>query len=341
MEFLKRLCEVPGVTGFEDEAQHLVSQELKGCCDEVWQDRMGNVFGLKKNASGSDDARRVMFAGHVDEIGMMVTYVDCNGFIRFTPVGGLDAGVLISQRVLIHGKERVRGVIAPKYKGLMREEETKRVPSIDDLYIDAGLDGPRASEIVSIGDIISLDQDFRYLNDKVVTGRNFDDRLGVYCMVEAMKRIHNPRVDVYAVSTVQEEVGVRGAHPAAYAVEPEYGIAIDGSITWDVPHAAPHQRHCRMGEGTGIYIMDRLTIGSPKLVRYLIELCGREGIKYQRNVGGGTDASAMQRAKMGAYSTTIGAPTRYMHSTVQMAHLDDIEATTALLHTFAEHAHEL
>ena len=149
------------------------------------------------------------------------------------------------------------------------------------------------------------------------------------------------RADVYAVSTVQEELGVRGAHPAAYAVAPDFGIAIDGSITWDVPHAAAHQKHCRLGEGTGIYMMDRLTLGSPKLVRFLIDMCEEHGIAYQRNVGGGTDASAMQRSRRGALSTTIGAPTRYMHSSVQLAHVDDLAATSMLLKVFAENAHRL
>jgi endoglucanase len=179
------------------------------------------------------------------------------------------------------------------------------------------------------------------MGSKVVTGRNFDDRLGVYCMLLAMKNLRETHADIYAVSTVQEEVGVRGATPAAYSVEPDFGIAIDGSITWDVPHAPQHQKHCYLGKGTGIYIMDRLTIGSPKLVNFLIYACEKNGIAYQRNVGGGTDASAIQRSRHGALSTTIGAPTRYMHSSVQMAHVDDLTATSLLLKTFAETAHEL
>lgn len=343
LDFLERLSNVSGVCGHEDTAQDLVEAELAGCCDEVWRDAMGNLFGLKKATArpAVGDPPSVMFAGHVDEIGLIVTHVDDEGFIRFAPVGGLSSQYLISQRVIVHGTEPVSGVIPPKYQGLMSDEEKKKVLPLEDLYIDTGLPGEEVRAKVTIGDIVSIDSDFRLLNPKVVLGRNFDDRLGVYSMVQAMKALGETHADVYAVSTVQEEVGVRGAHTAAYAVDPDYGVAIDGSITWDVPHAPAHQKHCSLGEGTGIYIMDRLTIGSPKLVSFLIHLCERNGIAYQRNVGGGTDASAMQRAKGGALSTTIGAPTRYMHSSVQLAHVDDLLATSALLKTFAEHAHEL
>ena len=341
LDLLKRLCEVPGVCGFEDSAQEIVTAELKSCCDEVWSDRMGNVFGLKKGTEHGNEPLKVMFAGHVDEIGMMVTHIDTDGFVRFTAVGGLSSQYLISQRVIIHGTERVSGVIPPKYQGLMSDEEKNRVTPLEDLYIDTGLTADEMNAKVHIGDIISVDQDFRLLNPNVVTARNFDDRLGGYCMIQAMKNLGDTRVDVYAVSTVQEELGVRGAHPAAYSVEPDFGIAIDGSITWDVPHADPHQKHCFMGKGTGIYMMDRLTLGSPKLVNFLIETCEKQGIAFQRNVGGGTDASAIQRSRRGALSTTIGAPTRYMHSSVQLAHVDDLLATSMLLKAFAERAHEL
>jgi len=340
VELLRHLSEVPGVCGFEDAAQDLVEQELKSCCDEVWRDPMGNLFGLKK-APGVTNAPKVMFAGHVDEIGLMVTHIDKDGFIRFAPVGGLSSQYLISQRVIVHGSEPVQGVIPPKYQGLMTDAEKKRIVPLEDLYIDTALPAEEVHAKVNIGDIVSIDQDFRLLNDKVATGRNFDDRLGVYCMIQAMKNLGETQSDIYAVSTVQEELGVRGAHTAAYAVEPDYGIAIDGSITWDVPHAAPHQKHCSLGKGTGIYIMDRLTLGSPKLVSFLIALCEKHGIAYQRNVGGGTDASAMQRARGGSLSTTIGAPTRYMHSSVQLTSLDDLAATAMLLKTFAENAHDL
>jgi endoglucanase len=147
-------------------------------------------------------------------------------------------------------------------------------------------------------------------------------------------------VDVYAVSTVQEEKGVRGMPVAAFAIEPDIGLAIDGSLTWGA-HVPRHQNLCALGEGVGIYLMDNLTIGDRRLVHFLTELCEKRGIPYQRNIGGGTDASAIQRTRTGALATTVGAPTRYMHSTVQLAHADDIDATVRLLVAFLQNSHGL
>ncbi len=170
-------------------------------------------------------------------------------------------------------------------------------------------------------------------------GRNFDDGLGGYVLIEAMERVRNVGVEVYAVGTGQEELGVRGAPTAAYAIEPDIGIAIDGSLASDVPYAGETEKHCFLGKGAGIYIIDNRTVSDPALVAFLEMLAEKHGIKYQRNLGGGTDASAMQRNKTGAYACTIGAPTRYMHSTTQLARKDDIEATIRLLAAFLENAH--
>jgi len=334
-ELLEKVCNAPGIPGHEDAVQDLVASALKESCDEVSQDRIGNVIGLKR-ASGtpSSDARplRVVLSAHADEVGMMVKHIDADGFIRFQPVGGLRAQVIVSQPVVIHGKRDVRGVVVPHSKD--------KLPEMGDMLIDTGLPGEQVREAVEVGDPVTFAQEFVQLNDSVVMGRNFDDRIGTYCMLEAVRNLGPTSVDVYAVSSVQEEVGVRGMQVAAYAVEPDMGIALDGSVTWGA-HIPKHERICAMGGGTGIYIMDRLTIGDRRLVRFLFDLCEQHDIPYQRNIGGGTDASAIQRSRGGALSTTVGAPVRYMHSTVQLCHEDDIEATVALLRVFLEHAHKL
>lgn len=338
-QLLERVCNTPGVPGYEDAAQDVVTEVLTASCDEVTRDRMGNVIGLKKATQppeGGGPAPRVMLAAHVDEIGMMVKHINEKGFLRFQPVGGLNAKVLVSQRVIIHGREPVGGVIVPDTRG----DQKDKVPSLEDMLIDTGLSKEDLCERVEVGDIITFAPEVELLNEKIYVGRNFDDRIGTYCLLEAMNRLGPTSVDAYAVSSVQEEVGVRGARVASYAIEPDVGIAIDGSVCWGA-YIPEHQNLCTIGEGTGIYIMDRLTIGAPRLVRFLFDLCERTGIRFQKNIGGGTDASAIQKAKAGALATTIGAPVRYMHSTVQMCHADDIEATVELLKTFLEHAHEL
>lgn len=344
MDFLERLCNVPGVSGFEEEAQKLVYEELKPHCDDIRTDRMGNVIAVKRAKNRDQPVRKLMFAAHIDEIGAMVSHIDDEGFIRFLAVGGLDPRTLPSERVTIHGtkngRQQVNGVIAPQSGWLGTDSDRARVFQVNELYIDTARSAAELRGLVEIGDVITFSATFSRLNDNVVMGRNFDDRMGVYCMVEAMKRITHPDVDVYAVSTVQEEVGVRGAPTAAHVIEPDIAIAIDGSLPSDTPYAKPEERQCELGKGTGIYIMDKRTIGNPGLIRSMVRACEENNIPYQRNLGGATDASAIQRAGKGAWATTIGAPTRYMHSTVQLCHLTDIEATTALLAAYPAYVRE-
>ena len=338
-ELLERVCNTPGVPGYEDEAQAVVMEVLGASCDEVRRDRMGNVIALRKATQPPADGKRALravLAAHVDEVGMMVKHMDDNGFIRFQPMGGLNPQVVVSQRVVIHGRKPVGGVVVPD----SRPDSKDKVTPLNEAFIDTGLPKDTLCELVDVGDIVTFAPGVEMLNEKVYVGRNFDDRIGTYCLLEAMRRVGTTAVDAYAVSSVQEEVGVRGMRTAAYAIEPDIGLAIDGSLTWG-PYAKEHQKNCALGKGTGIYIMDGLTIGHRRLVRFLFDLCDRFEIPFQKNIGGGTDASAIQQSRAGALSTTIGAPVRYMHSTVQLCHADDIEATVALLAAFLEHAHEL
>jgi len=338
-ELLERVCNAPGPSGFETEAQKVATEVLGACCDEVRTDRLGNVIALKKATTPPADGSRpirVMLSAHMDEIGMMLKHIDDKGFIHFQPLGGLNPTVLVSQRVVIHGKQRTGGVIAPDTRPAARDKPTPT----NDLCIDTGLPVEKVRQRVSVGDIITFEGDVTILNDDVYVGRNFDDRIGVYCMLEAMRQVGDTSVDVYAVSSVQEEVGLRGARVATYAIEPDIGVALDGSLAW-TPYIPEHQALCGVGDGTGIYIMDGLTIGHPRLVKFLFDICQRFDIAVQKNIGGGTDAAAMQQGKAGALSTTVGAPVRYMHSTVQVCSGADMDATVAMLKNFMEHAHEL
>ena len=342
MELLRILSNTPGVSGFEDPVQQVVKDELERFCDSVHIDKIGNVIGLKK-AIRTDQGQvplKVMLAAHMDEIGFMVKHIDSNGFVRFMPIGGFDPRTLVAQRVIIHGQRDVKGVVAPQPNWILNDKDRQKVLEINELVIDTGMDRETITNLVSIGDVISLAQSFDELNEKVVIGRNFDDRVGVYVMLEAMKRIKECQVDVYAVATVQEEVGLRGVPTATYAIEPDVGIALDGSLASDVPYAKEEERHCIMGAGTGIYVMDKLTISDRKLVQFLKQLAQKQGIKTQINLGGGTDASIIQRHRTGARVCTIGAPTRYMHSTVQMCSIEDIESTIELLVAFLHNAHK-
>ena len=339
LKLLEKVCNVPGVSGYEDDAQKVVMDVLGACCDEVRRDRMGNVIGLKRATRPPKDRERpvrVMLSAHVDEIGMMVKHINDRGYIHFIQLGGLNPQAVESQRVIIHGSKPVRGVVVPAPRG---KDDDKRA-KLDDLVIDAGLSKKAISKHVSIGDIASFEDDVSVLNDKTVVGRNFDDRIGTYCLLDAMRQVGDTSVDVYAVSSVQEEVGLRGARVAAFAVEADIGIALDGSLCRGA-YSKEQDQTCNLGEGTGVYVVDRLTIGSRRLLSFLFDLCKRFKIPHQKNIGGGTDAAAIQQSRAGVLCTTIGAPVRYMHSTVQLCHADDMDATVKLLKTVMEHAHEL
>jgi len=341
MELLRVLSDTPGVSGFEERVQQIVVAELESVCDEVWTDKLGNVIGLKRAArtAEGESPLKVMIAAHADEIGFMVKQIDREGFVRFMPIGGFDPRTLLAQRVILHGREDVKGVITPKPNWIQRDGEQGKAMEIRDLVIDTGRSGDEVHRLIQVGDVISLAQRFEELNDRVVIGRNFDDRVGVYTMLEAMKRVGECQVDVYAVSTVQEEVGLRGVPTAAYAIDPDIGIAIDGSLESDIPYADAQDKHCTMGDGAGIYLIDKRTISDRRLVRFLFQLAEEDGIQVQKNLGGGTDASIIQRNRTGARVCTIGAPTRYMHSTAQLCSKQDIESTIALLVAFLENAH--
>jgi endoglucanase len=341
LELMRKICEAPGVSGFEGPIRNILIPEFEKYCDEVKTDRMGNLIGLKRATRfiTGEAPLKVMVSAHMDEIGFAVRHIDEEGFIKIMALGGIDQRTILSERVIIHGREDVHGFIAPKPNWILNEDEKNKVLPISELVVDTGLSKAEIEKKVSLGDPISFAADFEEFNCDMILGRNFDDRIGVYTLVEAMRRVGDLGVDFYAVASVQEELGVRGAITASYAIDPDIGIAIDGSLASDIPYAKPEDRHCRLGQGAGIYLIDARTISDPLLVKFFINLAEQNNILFQINLGGGTDASEMQRTKSGVRALTIGAPTRYMHSTTQLCHKTDIEETVRLLVAFLENAH--
>jgi len=333
LKLLKKLCETPGIAGYEERIQKVIKEELEKVTDEVKIDKLGNVIGIKKakKLSGKPAPKKVMIAAHMDEIGFMVSFIDKEGFIRFAPVGGFDPKTLIAQRVVVHGRKDIGGVIGTKPIHILSEEERKKLPKIKDLFIDVGMKKDKVSKIVRPGDFVTLDRNFMELNNKIITAKALDDRAGVYVMIEALKRIKNCYVDIYAVATVQEEVGLRGATVSSFSVEPDVG-----------PGTKEEERATALGEGTAISLMDSHTISNKKLVDFLRKIAEENKIKYQTDIllGGGTDAGAIQRSKSGVPVCTLSIPTRYIHSVVEMCHKDDIENSIKLICKFLENAHK-
>jgi len=342
LDLLKKLCETPGISGYEERIQKVIKEELEKVTDEVKVDKLGNVIGIKKakKMSGKPSPKKVMIAAHMDEIGFMVSFIDKEGFLRFVPVGGFDPKTLIAQRVVVHGRKDIGGVIGSKPIHILEEEERKKVPKIKDLFIDVGLKKDEVSKIVKPGDFVTLDRNFKELNNKIITAKALDDRAGVYVMIESLKRVKDCEVDIYAVATVQEEVGLRGAIVSSFSVEPDAGIALDVTIASDLPGTKEEEVVTNLGGGTAISLMDSHTISNKKLVDFLRNIAEENKIKYQTDIllGGGTDAGAIQRSKSGVPVCTVSIPTRYIHSVVEMCNKEDIENSIKLMVKFLENA---
>jgi endoglucanase len=339
-ELLKRLCETPGVPSREEPIRRLVIDELRPLVDEVSVDAMGSVVGFKKGCGGP----KVMIAAHMDEIGFLVKHIDDKGFIRLQPVGGFDPRVLIAQRVYVHGftGERLLGALQPAAKPthLLSDDERNKPLKLDDLFVDLGLTGEEVKRHVEVGDPVTLARTCEMIGGNV-TSKTLDNRLSVFQMIEALRVLSSHQCDIYAVATVQEEVGLRGATTAAYHLNPDIGIALDVTIAGDIPGGSEQDRVTTLGNGTAIKIMDGSLLCHPKLVRHFRDIAEAKDIPYQLEIlpRGGTDAGGIQRSRGGVPSFTLSTPCRYIHTVNETASVRDIEAGIELLCAFLEEAH--
>ncbi|MCL5256825.1 MAG: M42 family metallopeptidase [Chloroflexi bacterium] len=339
MELLKRLSETPGISGQEQTIRNLIAGEMGKLVDETTTDVLGNLIGQKKGSG----KRAVMISAHMDEIGFMVSFIDDKGFIRIMPVGGFDARALFAQRVVVHGKQDLPGVLALATKPihLLDPEEAKKAPKVSDYFVDVGMGKEQVDQLVAIGDSVTMYREFSDLGE-LVTGKALDDRVGVYVMLKALERVKTHEVDIYAVASTQEEVGLRGAKTSSFGIDPEIGVALDVTLASDIPGGAEHEKITSLGKGVAIKIMDNYSISNPKVVQRLKELAEQKHIPYQLEVlpRGGTDAGAIQATKSGVAAVTISVPTRYVHTVVETCDKSDIEAAINLLAAFLEVAHE-
>ncbi|HEU5348979.1 MAG TPA: M42 family metallopeptidase [Ktedonobacterales bacterium] len=335
---LKQLSETPGVAGREEQVRALVIEQLKPLVDEVTVDALGNVIALKKGSSN----RRVMLAAHMDEIGFIVRYVEKDGWLRVQPLGGFDPRVLVAQRVLVHTRQAgvLRGVFMPQTKPIHLLDGKPEAAKLEELYIDLGLPGDMVCEQVRIGDFVTMDRTLEQLGNRV-TAKAMDDRAGVFTMIEAMRKLGEHKVNVLAVATVQEEVGLRGATTSTFSVEPDVAIALDVTLALDTPGTPEADAVTRLGDGAAIKVFDSSAISNYKFVQHMLDVAERHNIPHQMEVlaRGGTDAGAMQRGRGGAAAMTISVPTRYVHTVNEMVDLGDLDAASTLLARYLEVAH--
>ncbi len=331
IELLAKVCKLPGAPGFEQKIRSFIIEHISPYVDDVYTDTMGNVIAYKK---GKED-KKLMIAAHMDEISFIVTYIDDDGFIRFQPLGGFDPKTLTAQRVIIHGKEDVVGVMASKPVHIMKPEEKSKAPDIKDYYIDTGLSADKVKELISPGNPITRERELIQMGE-CVNSKSLDNRVSVFALLESLKELKDKHVpyDVYGVFTVQEEVGLRGATVASSEINPDFGIALDTTIAYDLPGANPQEVVTKLGKGTAIKILDGMTIADYRMVNFLKKTAEDNKIDYQLEIlpAGGTDTASLQRSgKGGSIAGAISIPTRHLHQVIEMSHTKDIRDSIDLL----------
>ena len=333
LPLLKELCETAGAPGHEERIRKIVVRELTPLCDEVSVDAIGNVIGVKKGSVGG----RFMTSGHMDEISFLVSYIGDKGFLHFVPLGGFDPKTLTAQRVIVHGRKDLIGVMGSKPIHIMTDEDRKKALRLEDFYIDLGLPVEKVIELVRPGDVVTRERDVIEVGE-MLNGKSFDDRIGVFLMIEGLRAAKSNKMDIYSVGSVQEEIGIRGAMIAARTIDPHVGIALDVTLANDVPFVEPHNYITDMGKGTAIKAFDGSVIPNWKLVDFMRVLCEERKIPWQMEVlpKGGTDTAAIQRAGAGAAAGCISVPTRYVHSVIEMVHPVDVQASIDLLAALIE-----
>jgi len=325
---LQKLCAVPSVSGREEKIREVLREAITPFADEVSVDALGNLIARKK---GSGEGKTVMLCAHMDEIGFLVTFVEENGMLRLAPVGGIHFHASAFGEVI--SEKGVRGVLVPNAKTKAADYKA------DQFYIDIGAKSRKEAEKkVKIGDFFVAEGGVRRLLGKRITGRPLDDRIGCAVLLAVAEALRGESLsgDVYFVFSVQEEVGCRGALPAAFGIRPDYSLCFDVTATGDVPEAAVMA--CELGGGAAVKIKDSSVICHEEVVTKLCALAESEKIPYQREIltAGGTDTSSMQLAGGGSRAGALSIPCRYIHSGVETCDLGDAEACVKLAVAFVK-----
>jgi len=338
MSDLKRLLEIlsnaHGVSGYEGNVRQIIEEEVRPYVDEISTDKMGNLIATKKGGSPV-----VMLAAHMDEIGLMVKYVDDKGFAFFTKTGGWFDQTLLNQRMIMHTEYGpIYGVLGSKPPHAIKEEDKKKVIKAEDMFIDIGAKSKEDAEKLGVkaGTPVTSDIDFKPLGNDLVTGKAFDNRAGCAMLIVALQQMKDVKATVHAVFTVQEEVGLKGAKTSAFRLNPDVALATDVTITGDHPGIEKKDSAIEMGKGPSITVSDadgRGIIVPESVLKWLKEAAETNNIPYQLEVGSGgtTDATAIHLTKDGIPTGVLSMPTRYIHTPVSVLSMDDLEKSAELI----------
>ncbi|HEX2926847.1 MAG TPA: M42 family peptidase [Ruminiclostridium sp.] len=330
---LDYLSGLVAVAGFESSAAAKIAELFKDNCDQVRIDKFFNVISLKKGYNKA--AKKLLITAHIDEIGFLVNSIDEKGFVGISPIGGIDSKILLAQEVIIHGREDITGIIGAMPPHLMKPEDAGKPVKIKDLRVDTGFTGDELRKVVSVGDVVSFRSRFSVMNRNKASGKSFDNRTGIACMLDILQRLKdiNHENDIIFIASTQEETSLAGITTAAFALKPDAAIVID-ACHGDMPDLS---KDCSSTPGKG----PEISMGPnlhPGMVEKLFELGKEICIPFQKMVESGdtgTEAWATQVSGCGIATALLSIPVRYMHTAVETVNLDDIKYTARIITEFA------
>ena len=346
MELLAKLTQTPSVPGREDRIREVIRSQIESSevFDEISVDAMGSLIALRKarpaNGERAEQPVKVMLAAHMDQIGFLVRHIDDHGFVRINPVGGFDTRNLFARnvRVCSSGGD-LPGVMNPGGRPIhiATEEEKKKVPLIGEFFIDLGMDAEAVRDKVKVGDMVVLDGPFSEVGDYVVS-QCLDNRVGCWAQIKAIENLRHHNCDIYAAWTVQEEVGLRGAMPAAFGIDPDIGVACDTTLCCRTPGVPEEDRVSVAGDGVALHVMDSSMISDIGLIEDIEAIAAKKSIKCQRAIlpRGGQDGAVIQRSRSGVRTVSFACPVKYIHTVTEMSHKVDLESYPALLTAWLE-----
>ena len=332
VELVKELCLLPGVSSFEDPVRACIRAKAEPYADSIRTDTLGNLIVFKRGAKSTGN--RLMLAAHMDEVGLIIRSSTDEGYLKFSPVGGIDRRVLIGKRVKV-GEQGIPGVIGLKAYHLVSQEEEKVIPKPEEFYIDIGAkDRESAAALVNLGDCAVFDSDVVEFGSGFLKAKALDDRIGCAVMLELLKE--ELPMDVTFAFTAQEEVGTRGAFGAAFSVTPEIALVLETTTAADLAGAPAHKQVCRPGKGPVILYMDNGSVGDRGLFEQMRTLAQTNGIPWQTKhyLAGGNDAAAIQRTKDGVRTLVLSAAVRYLHAPSSVVSVQDMEDMLRLARLF-------
>lgn len=338
VKLLEKLSNAFGPSGNEEDVAEILKKELKGYADETHIDKLGNALFYHHGKKGYP---KIMLSAHMDEVGFIITFIEENGFLRFDILGGITNNIMPGQRILFRGnKGYLKGIVGTKPPHIMTPEEQNKIVPKEDLFIDIGAESLSQTQGkgADVGTMGVFDVEFTDLGDGYFRGKALDDRAGCTVLAEVFKTLKDSPYNVVAVGSVQEELGIRGARTAAWQVDPDYGLALEGTFVADVPGTRPDRVSSKIKGGPVVTIMDRTVFTHPHVLKALIKAAKQKSIPFQfkKVPVGGTDAGAIHLTRAGVPSGTVAVPCRYIHGPASIIHADDLRNTIRLVTEFVK-----